>query len=74
MQCTSHRLDLLAEHGAVSAALTTATRQRADIEREIRETSCIESLSGLHDAWSLICEEQSQAAERLRELSALLDT
>ena len=72
MQCTSHRLDIEAEHGAVSAAYHTATDRRARIKREIRETTGIEALAGLHDAWSLICEEQSAAADRLRELSAML--
>ena len=66
------RIDIEAELRAVQSALSTATARRSRIEREIRETTGIEALSGLHDAWSLICEEQLAAAERRRELSALL--
>ena len=65
-------LDIEAEHGAVSAALTTATLERHRIEQAIRQTTCIEALSGLHERWGEIIEEQAQAAARRAELSAML--
>lgn len=68
----SSHLDTLAELAAVEAALSTATSDRHHIEADIRSATTIETLASLHEHWRTAVEGQAAAADRQRELVALL--
>ena len=75
MQTTSSRLDTLAKLAAVESAYHTATGRRARIEAAILKVSnSIGALASLHEHWRTAVEGQAAAADRQRELLAILDT